>query len=109
MILLDTGPLVALLGRRESHHHWASEIVSGLRESLWTSGAVLSEVSFLVGSHPQVATRLSHLVRNDVVRSVEETSALWNRALALMTRYSNIPMSFADACLVALAEQRVEA
>ena len=31
------------------------------------------------------------------------------RALALMQRYTNVPMPFADACLVALAENQPEA
>ena len=44
------------------------------------------------------------LVLDSVIRPVTEDAQLWNRALALMERYANVPMSFADACLVALAE-----
>jgi predicted nucleic acid-binding protein len=75
-----------------------------LNEPLWTCGAVLSETSFLVGGHPPAVARLRGLVLDGVIRPLAEDAQLWNRALALMERYSNVPMSFADACLVALAE-----
>jgi predicted nucleic acid-binding protein len=95
---------VAALDRRESNHRWATGIFKELREPLWTCGAVLSETSFLLGQHPPAIARLRGLVRDGVVRPLAEDAPLWNRALALMERYANVPMSFADACLVALAE-----
>lgn len=45
MTLVDTGPLVAALDRRESNHRWATGIFERLREPLWTCGAVLSETT----------------------------------------------------------------
>jgi predicted nucleic acid-binding protein len=104
MTLLDTGPLVAALDRRESHHRWATGIFEELREPMWTCGAVLSETSFLLDQYPPAVARLRGLVLDGVIRPVTEDAPLWNRALALMERYANVPMSFADACLVALAE-----
>ncbi len=104
MTLLDTGPLVAALDRRESHHRWATGVFEELREPTWTCGAVLSETSFLLDQHPAAVSRLRGLVLDSVIRPATEDAPLWNRALALMERYANVPMSFADACLVALAE-----
>jgi predicted nucleic acid-binding protein len=104
MTLLDTGPLVAALDRRESNHRWATGVFEELREPLWTCGAVLSEASFLLGLHPPAVARLRGLVRDGVIRPATEDAPLWHRAFALMERYANVPMSFADACLVALAE-----
>ena len=104
MIFLDTGPLVAALDRRESHHRWAIGLFAELREPMWTCGAVLSETSFLLDQHPPALARLRGLVFDGVIRPASEDAPLWNRALALMERYANVPMSFADACLVALAE-----
>ena len=65
---------------------------------------MLSETSFLLGRHPPAVARLRALVLNGVVRPLAEDELLWNRTLALMEHYANVPMSFADACLVALAE-----
>jgi predicted nucleic acid-binding protein len=104
MTLLDTGPLVAVLDDTDQWHAWATPRLRELNEPLWTCGAVLSEASFLLGQHPPVVARLRSLVRDGVVCPVAEDAPLWHRALALMERYANVPMSFADACLVALAE-----
>jgi predicted nucleic acid-binding protein len=104
MTFLDTGPLVAVLDDTDQWHAWAAPRLRELIEPLWTCGAVLSETSFLLGPHPPAIARLRDLVRDGVIRPVAEDVSLWNRALALMERYANVPMSFADACLVALAE-----
>jgi uncharacterized protein len=105
MILLDTGPLVALLDRREDTHRWAEAALRQIREPLWTCGAVLSEASFLVGRFLPALSQLNALVRTGIVRPVGEDRSSWNRALDLMRQYANVPMSFADACLVTIAEQ----
>jgi predicted nucleic acid-binding protein len=104
MTLLDTGPLVAVLDDTDQWHAWATPRLRDLNEPLWTCGAVLSETSFLLGPHPPAIARLRGLVRDGVVRPAVEDAPLWRRALALMERYASVPMSFADACLVALAE-----
>jgi uncharacterized protein len=76
---------------------------------VWTLGAVLSETTFLVGSRPPALVRINALLRGGAIRSAEEDIPLGSRAIALMERYANVPMSFADACLVAMAEQAPEA
>src|SRR5712691_7964627 len=47
-ILLDTGPLVAYLHRRDAHHDWAVETFDGLDSPVITCEPVLSEACFLV-------------------------------------------------------------
>lgn len=103
-VLIDTGPLVALLDRRESHPQWASGIASRLHGTFLTCGAVLSEATFVLSLHPPAMARLRKLVDDGIVCAVEENTKLWIRALVLMERYANVPMSFADACLIAMTE-----
>lgn len=109
MTLLDTGPLVAVLDDTDQWHGWAAPRLRELNEPLWTCGAVLSETCFLLGRHSPAVTRLRGRVRDGVIRPVSEDATLWNRALELMDRYASVPMSFADACLVALAESNPDA
>ena len=47
-VVLDTGPLIALLDRDETHHDWASARFDTLSPPLLTCEAVLSEASFLL-------------------------------------------------------------
>lgn len=104
MILLDTGPLVALLDRRDADHKWSDDQMGRLRGALWTCGAVLAETMFLLKSCPSATEHLRSLITKQLIRPADEDAALWARALTLMKRYKNVPMSFADACLVAISE-----
>lgn len=103
-LLLDTGPLVAYLSRREPHHQWAIEQFEVATAPLWTCEAVLSEACFLVrklsGGVRTIMTLYQRGVLNVSFRFAEESAAV----AGLLSRYADIPMSFADACLVRMAE-----
>jgi len=102
--LLDTGPLVALLDKDEQYHGWATNRMRGLTPPLVVSEPVLTEACFLLESHAPARRQVRLWIESGFVRHValDETAIL--RALELMERYASVPMSFADACLVALAE-----
>lgn len=102
--LLDAGPLVALLDEDEQHHGWATNRMRGLTPPLMVCEAVLTETCFLLGSHALARRQIRLWIQSGFVRHVALDEAAILRALALMERYASVPMSFADACLVALAE-----
>ena len=52
--IADTGPLVALLNRRDGHHEWAMEAFDRAEKPLLTCEAVLAEAAFQTGL-PDVA------------------------------------------------------
>src|SRR5947209_2131275 len=101
-VLVDAGFLVALLGERDFHHHWAVEQARHYADT-WTScEAVLSEAFHLLGGQGLAA--LVNLLRRgrlivdfSIAKNLEST-------LALMEKYRGVPMSFADACLVRITE-----
>jgi len=45
-VLLDTGPLIGYLNRKDQYHGWAVESWAALSEPLWTCESVLSEAIF---------------------------------------------------------------
>ena len=106
-VVLDTGPLVALLDRDEAHHPWAAAQFSTLGPPLLTCDAVLSEASFLL---QRAGLDASLPVELTARGAIEVAAPLSSRDDALsvrnlMRRYRNVPMSFADACLVSLVER----
>ena len=112
-VVVDTGPIVALLDADEARHEWARARFEDLRAPLLTCEAVLSEASFLLlraGADPSLPVRL---VRRGVleVASLFDTDAEADAdAVArLMRRYADVPMSFADACLVRIVEKTRDA
>jgi predicted nucleic acid-binding protein len=109
LTLLDTGPLVALMDRSEEHHEWARATFTGLRLPLPTCQAVITETCFVLRHEPEpLAKFCRHVGRGDFVDAFD-FATLAPRAMGLMERYANVPMSFADPCLVTLAEQSEEA
>jgi len=101
-VVTDAGFLVALLDRRDNHHAWAAAQGPRLPPPWHTCEAVLSEAFFLLDERgtPALVTLLRRsevLVAFDLGRELGPT-------LALMQKYSDVPMSLADACLVRMTE-----
>jgi predicted nucleic acid-binding protein len=105
-VLADSGPIVALLDRRDTHHDWAKREIANLREPLLTCEAVISEVFFLLSRVRGGNSIFIGLLRGGLVLvhpdfSYRDQS---REILRHLERYGNVPMSFADACLVRMSE-----
>ena len=107
-VIIDTGPLVALLNRRDSHHAWVREVLDTIEPPIFTCEAVVSEACFLlrrlVGGQEAVLELLSKDVLKVDFRMLSEIDAL----RGLMHKFTNVPMSVADACLVRMTELDVQ-
>jgi uncharacterized protein len=103
-VLLDTGPLIGYLNRKDQHHQWAVELWSTLPPPLWTCESVLSEAVFSLQSEGMALDSILHYLEIGLIRldfSMEENRA---DVLNLLRKYADQPMSLADACLVRMAE-----
>jgi predicted nucleic acid-binding protein len=105
-VLVDTGPIVALLDRRDTHHKWAKQEIARLHDPLLTCEAVISEVFFLLSRVHGGITLFAGLLRDGLVRVSTSFSFRDQQAhvLSYLERYGRVPMSFADACLVRMSE-----
>src|SRR5882762_9333814 len=84
IILLDTGPLVALADRRDQFHEWAQSQLRDLREPMLCCGAVLAEAGFLLRHQPLPLNRIRLQIERGNLIAVHETAASWMRSIALM-------------------------
>jgi len=104
-IIVDTGPLVAYVNRRDRWHRWVVDQMTALAPPLVTCEPVLTEACFLIrraGGSP------ADLIRKVALRGLEIGIDLEDDASgieSLMRRYADTPMSLADACLVKLTER----
>lgn len=97
--IVDTGPLVALLNRRDRYHGWTQEALAGLDLPLWTCEPVLTEAAHLSG----LPDALIAMVSEDALRvglDIGEEAAALSR---LLRRWAGT-MDLADACVVRMAE-----
>lgn len=106
MILVDTGFWLALLNKNDSFHKLANSTLEGLAQPLITTIPVITETCHLLSS------RLGNFALIRFIRSLDDgLSQLFeirdshlSRIEKLMKSYANLPMDFADASLVLLAE-----
>lgn len=101
--LLDTGALLAFLSRDDRYHLMAVAAFKGLPRTLITCEAVISEVCFLLQRNRQRVEPIASLLRERVVTLISLAEEL-DSIFSLMAHYADVPMSFADASLVRLAE-----
>jgi predicted nucleic acid-binding protein len=104
--LADTGPLVAVLISGDRFHEWAATCVKDAPATVLTCEAVVSEALFLLKRDGHEADAFFALIEAGFVRVDFSIQNEHKSVRQLMQRYRNRPMSFADACLVRMAEMQ---
>lgn len=107
--LIDTGPLVALLAGDDHHHAWAVEQSRHAPPTVLTCDAVISEALFLLKRDGRDTDGVFALVEAGFLRSAFDFHEEYGAVRQLMRRYRSQPMSFADGCLVRMAELHPQA
>lgn len=99
--LLDTGPLVAFLDGKDREHEFVSEQLESFSGRLITTSAVVVEAMHFVSESELGPTLLVKFLERSRTEVIECTAlGQLREAAALMRKYSNVPMDFADATLV---------
>lgn len=103
-LLLDTGALVSLLDRSQRYHESCAAAYRNWTGAVVTTEAVLTESTHLLGrvSGGAIAC-LEFVLRGGAVLVPSSLEAV-RRARRLMEKYADVPMVYADATLVVLAE-----
>ncbi|MGI9303738.1 MAG: type II toxin-antitoxin system VapC family toxin [Gammaproteobacteria bacterium] len=102
--LLDTGPLVAALDARDTYHDWAREQFANTTPPFLTCEAVISEACHLTKRAGGDSETVLRLVDLGVVAVPFHFNDHVDAVRKLMRKYNDLPASFADACLVRMAE-----
>jgi hypothetical protein len=105
MILVDTGPLVAIADPKDVDHKPCGAALKSLKRTpLKTTVAVLTEVFHTLGPSTRGADFVRDLVLAGAVTVWWFDAATLPRAFELMDTYADHPMDLADASLVVAAE-----
>jgi len=102
MTICDTGPIVAILNRRDPHHEWAVALMKQVRPPLLTSEPVFTEAVYFLREDGLAVEPLFHLLERDALRLEFDLAAHWPRVRTLMARYRQ--MDLADASIVTMSE-----
>jgi uncharacterized protein len=108
-ILVDTGPLVAILSREDEQHQICVEALRGMAGPLLTCWPVITEAAWLLRHSPRAVQQLLASVDTGFLELLPLAGTESKAIAALMKRYENIRSQLADAALIYLAgRERVE-
>lgn len=103
--LLDTGPWVALIDKSERVHSLCVKWFTSFAGQLYSTEPVLTEVLYLLNFSLKAQQAALDYVLRDIVTLIPSNVQSLKTVRSLMEKYSDLPMDFADASLVCLANE----
>jgi uncharacterized protein len=104
-VLVDASALIALLDRGDAAHAACLEALSAIHDPLVTAWPALTEAMHLLGETPRGQEALFEMVEDGALAVAPIDEGDLPRMKALMRKYRDQPMDFADAALVRVAER----
>ena len=104
-VLLDTGAFVALLDKSERNHGRCVMFLKNFKGKFLTTEPVLTETIYLLGPSVKSQKACIEFILEGGAILVPQSMDSLSRAIVLIEKYKDIPMDFADATLVTLAEE----
>lgn len=104
-IAIDSGPLIALFDKDDRYHARSVHFVKNLTADLVTNYAVVTEVTHLLDFSIKAQTDFLRWVLAGGVLIAEISKDDLHYIVELVSKYSDLPVDFADATIVALCER----
>jgi len=104
-VLVDVGPLVALIDRGDPHHRDCRQTLAGIGDPLGTVWPAFTEAMYLLRSSARAQRALWDMLGLGGVQMLELGLDDRPRMRELMWKYRDLPMDLADAALVRVAER----
>ena len=104
-VIVDTGPIVALLNGRDRHHAWAVRQFADIEPPLLTCEPVISEACFLLDQTKEGSAAVFEMLLRQAMAIRFRLDEHLREVHSLRTKYVDVPMSVADASLVRMAER----
>jgi predicted nucleic acid-binding protein len=105
MILVDTGPLVALLHADDQSHDRCVKALRSLNEPMATVWPVVTEAMYLLNFSWEAQAALWEMIITEALAILPLDRSDATRMRELMRKYKDLPMDMADAALVRVAER----
>ena len=104
-VLIDTGPLVAIFSEGDAQHERCSDTLKSLRPPLFTCWPVIAEAAWLLRERPQSLYQLFDGFAGGIFALLLLDQGDLPAIAAIMRRYEDAGLQFADAALACLAER----
>lgn len=105
MILVDAGPLVALVNADDQYHAKCVGALKTFREPMATVWPPLTEAMYLLAGQPRAQAALWEMLERGALQLLALDLEDVPRIRELMRKYANRPMDLADAAILRIAER----
>lgn len=103
--LIDTGPMVALFDASDQYHSRAVDFIRSYNGQLLSSLANITETVYLLDFSQQAQTDFLSWVAHGAVQIEPIDASDVQKIVKVFQKYADLPMDFADGCLVAIAQK----
>lgn len=104
-ILIDSGPLIALFDASDKYHQKTVDFIKSNRHPLITTIASITETLHLLDFNRNAQIDFLEWIYQGAVELYPIENDDFQRIKELTIKYKDLPMDFADSCLVYVAEQ----
>ena len=104
-ILIDSGPLIALFDASDKYHNKAVNFIKSNKYPLVTTIASITETLHLLNFNRNAQIDFIEWIHQGAVEIQNIENDDFGRIKDLTVKYRDLPMDFADSCLVYLAEK----
>lgn len=102
--LIDAGPLIALFDKDDKYHSPIKDFLKNYEGHLYTSWPVITEVLHMLDFNVAVPVDFLKWLQKEALEVVSISKESITRIIELSEKYANVPMDFADATLIVIAE-----
>ena len=102
-VLIDAGPMVAILSESDSAHESCAAVMKALAPPLFTTWIPVTEAMYLLGFSTAAQLGLLQMIERGAIRVLDLGPADLPYIRTSMDKYRDLPMDFADASLMRIA------
>ena len=104
-ILIDTGPIIAVLSEDDEHHDRCSEALTAMVPPLFTCWPVVTEAAWLLRKRPDIVARVFEGFTGGFFALLTLNADDVQGIATMMKRYESAGLQLANAALAHLAER----
>jgi len=104
-VLVDAGPLMALLDRSDGHHEAIAGALQTIQDELVSVWPVLVEAMYLLSFDWRAQKALWEMLEVGAIRLLPLDETDVPEMKGLMEKYRDLPMDLADAAMVRVADR----
>ena len=105
-ILVDAGPIVAILSRPDAYHETCLRTIHDLTDPLFSCWPVIAEAAWILRHTPNAVQQLMQSIGDDGLLELLPLAGAEAKAIAaIMQRYEDLHPQLADVALVHLANR----